>query len=70
MTESNLLGYARKSNNGKALKLNISVDAFESSEKYSSSDGKQYVSMILNINKVQDLIGGTKEVTGIVQLVS
>ena len=66
--ESKLVGYLRKSNNGGALKLSLDVDALEDAERY-ESNGREYISLIANLEKVEEIIDGSREVTSICYLV-
>lgn len=63
------MGYVRRSNNGGALKVSVSEDAFEKAQRYQTQDGKSYVGMIINLNKLRNLLAGEQEVTNISQLV-
>ena len=69
MAESKLVGYLRKSKGGCALNLSIDAQAFSEAEKFSSRDGREFVSLITNIPKVEEIISGDREVTSICQLV-
>ncbi len=66
--QSELIGYVRKSRNNGALKISISVEAFESAERYLSQDGKEYVGLVMHIGKVQEIMDGTRDVTSVCQL--
>jgi len=65
---SKLVGYMRKSTTGGALKMSISAEAFAEAQKYSAKDGNQYVNLILNLAKVQEVICGDRAVTSVCQL--
>jgi hypothetical protein len=67
--ESKLVGYARKSKNGGALKLNLDYEAIKRSEKYTTQDGRKYVALIANLSKLEEIIDGTREVTSVCQLI-
>ena len=67
--ESKLVGYIRKSNDGGALKMNLDVDALEDAERYETQGGREYISLIANVNKVEEIINGDREVTSICYLV-
>ena len=69
VVESRLMGFVRRSRNGGAIKLSIARDAFSSAERYQASDGTEYVGMIINLNKLRNLLTGEQEVTAISQLV-
>ena len=68
--ESKLIGYVRKSNNGNALKLNISAEAFEEAQRYTTQDGKEYVNLITNLEKIKEIIDEQREVTSISQILN
>ena len=67
-TETKLMGFVRRSNNGGALKLSVNQKAFEGAEKYVTSDGTEYVGMIINLNRLRNILNGEQEVTSISQL--
>ena len=46
--KTNLVGYVRKSNAGGAVKVSINTDAFTECETYVTSDGQEYVPLIIN----------------------
>lgn len=68
--ESKLIGYVRKSNNGNALKLSISTEAFEEAQRYTTQDGKEYVNLITNLEKIKEIIDDQREVTSISQILN
>ena len=63
MTESRLLGYVRKNKDG--LKVSISETAFSQAPRYESATGERYVGMVINLNKLRDLLSGEREVTSV-----
>ena len=63
-----MIGYVRKSNNGGALRMSIDYEAFESAEKYKTQDGREYVSLVANLDKITEIIEGDREVTSLCQL--
>ena len=69
MAESQLIGYVRKSNGGGALKLSVDAEAFDKAERFSTKDGREYVQLITNIPKIQEIISGEREVTSLCQLI-
>ena len=69
MNKSMLVGYIRKSKAGGALKLSIDAEAFKKAEQYASADGRQFVQLIVNADKVGQIISGEREVTSVCQLV-
>ena len=70
MTKSELLGYVRRSNNGKALKISVNAEAFNNAERYTTSDGQEYVAMVIRLDKIYELIEGQKDVTNITQILN
>ena len=69
MTESLLVGFVRKSNAGNALKLNLDVSALNGAAKVAGKDGKEYISLIINLAKIKAIIADEHEVTSVCQLV-
>ena len=68
MTVINHLGYIRRSRRGKAVKLDISLEAFLMAKRYTTKDGKEWVNMIIPIGKLLDVLEGKLEVAGINQI--
>lgn len=66
--ENTLVGYVRKSKAGKALRLSVDIEAFNAAEHYESNDGRKFVSLIVNLDKVEQIISGDREVTSLVQI--
>lgn len=66
MTESKLLGYARRTNGGSAIKISISETAFSKAPKYESLSGEKYVGMVIDLNKLRSLLCGEREVISVV----
>ena len=64
---SDLVGYMRKSESGKALKMVIGVEAFLEAERFEGEDGYEYVELIMKSERVKDIIAGEKEVTSVVR---
>ena len=69
MVESQLVGYVRKSRNGGALRMSIDAEAFAKAERYKSQDGREFVGLIANIDKINQILEGDREVTSLCQLV-
>jgi hypothetical protein len=67
-TKSQLVGYVRKSKSGGSLNMSIDAEAFARAEKFSGKDGRQFVSLIANANKVSQILVGDREVTSLCQL--
>ena len=51
-----LVGYVRKSNAKYALKLSISKQALEECEIYTTSDGQQYISLVIGISQIEKVL--------------
>ena len=64
----NHLGFLRRSRRGKALKLDISVQAFLLAKRYVTKDGREWVNMMVPIEKLLDVLEGKVEVAGINQI--
>lgn len=67
-TKSTLVGYARKSNAGGAIKLSINTSAFADCATYVTSDGQAYVPLIIPINALQRVLNGERAVTTVTQI--
>ncbi len=62
---STLIGFARKSNAGRAVKLSINTSAFQDCATYVTSDGQTYVQLIVSLNALNGVIDGSRSVTAI-----
>jgi hypothetical protein len=69
MVESELIGYARKSKAGGAIRLSLIKEQLDNAETYESKDGTVFVPLLINVDNVQKLIAGDKEVTSVSQIV-
>ena len=67
--KSNLVGYVRRSNAGGAIKVSINNDAFAECETYVTSDGKEYVPLVISLNALNKVLIGERVVTTISQIV-
>ncbi len=63
--ESKLVGYLRKSESGLTLKMGLDVEALVDAERYETKDGREYISLMVNTGKVEEILDGIREVTGI-----
>ena len=70
MVKSELMGYVRRSNNGKALKISINTEAFNKAERYQTQDGQEFVAMVIRLDTIYQLIEGQKDVTNITQILN
>ena len=68
-SKTNLVGYVRKSNAGGAVKVSINTDAFTECETYVTSDGQEYVPLIISVNALNKVLDGERVVTTISQMV-
>ncbi len=66
--KSNLVGYLRRSNAGGAIKVSINSDAFSDCETYVTSDGQQYVPLVISLNALNKVLNGERVVTTISQI--
>ena len=62
---STLVGFARKSNAGRAVKLSINTSSFQDCATYVTSDGQTYVQLIVSLNALEGIIDGSRAVTSI-----
>jgi|TARA_B100001996_G_scaffold74641_1_gene55069 hypothetical protein len=67
--KTNLVGYVRKSNAGGAVKVSINTDAFTECQTYVTSDGQEYVPLIISVNALNKVLDGERVVTTISQMV-
>ena len=62
---STLVGFIRKSNAGRAVKLSINTSSFQDCATYVTSDGQTYVQLIVSLNALTGIIDGSRAVTSI-----
>ncbi len=67
-TNNMLVGFVRKSNAGRAVKLSINTSSFQDCETYVTSDGQTYVQLVISLNALSGVIEGSRAVTSINQL--
>ena len=60
--KSNLVGYVRRSNAGGAIKVSINNDAFAECETYVTSDGQEYVPLVISLNALNKVLIGERVV--------
>ena len=68
-SKSNLVGYVRRSNAGGAIKVSINGDAFSDCETYVTSDGREYVPLVISLNALNKVLNGERVVTTISQII-
>ncbi len=66
--KSNLVGYVRRSKAGGAIKVSINSDAFSDCETYVTSDGQEYVPLVISLNALNKVLNGERVVTTISQI--
>ena len=66
--KSNLVGYVRRSNAGGAIKVSINSDAFADCDTYVTSDGQEYVPLVISLNALNKVLSGERVVTTISQI--
>ncbi len=64
-TNSMLVGFIRKSNAGRAVKLSINTSSFQDCATYVTSDGQTYVQLVISLNALNGIIEGSRAVTSI-----
>ena len=64
-TNNILVGFVRKTNAGKALKLSINTSSFADCATYVTSDGQTYVQLVVSLNSISSVIEGNRAVTAI-----
>jgi len=67
MDENLLVGYIRKANEGRYLKLSINAQSFKDCEIYTTSDGQQWISLKMVSSNVRKVMEGQRAVTTIYQ---
>ncbi len=68
LTVINHIGFMRRSRRGRALKLDISLEAFLLARRYTTKDGKEWVHMMVPIDRLLDVLEGKAEYAGINQI--
>ena len=68
-SKSNLVGYVRRSNAGGAIKVSINSDAFSDCETYVTSDGQEYVPLVISLSALNKVLNGERVVTTISQII-
>jgi hypothetical protein len=68
MESSLLVGYVRKSNAGRTVKVSINLESIKDCEYYTTSDGQQYISLVISMNALRRVLDGERAVTTISQL--
>ena len=67
--KSNLVGYVRKSNAGGAIKVSINSDVLSDCNTYVTSDGQEYIPLVISLNALNKVLNGERVVTTISQIV-
>jgi hypothetical protein len=62
---STLVGFVRKSNAGRAVKLSINTSSFQDCATYVTSDGQTYVQLVVSLNALTGIMDGSRAVTSI-----
>ena len=63
--KSTLVGFVRKSNAGRAVKLSINTSSFQDCATYVTSDGQTYVQLVISLNALNGILDGSRAVTSI-----
>lgn len=69
VSTSRLVGYIRKMNEGRAIRLSIDKTAFDEAQTFKGSDGREFVQLVADIPKIEEIIAGEREVTSLCQIV-
>ena len=64
-----LIGYARKANAGGAIKLSINTKALLDCTPYFTSDGQEYMPLVISLSALRRVMDGERAVTTISQLI-
>ena len=59
----------RKSNAGGAIKVSINSDALSDCNTYVTSDGQEYIPLVISLNALNKVLNGERVVTTISQIV-
>ena len=68
ITDIHLCGYVRKGISENTLRINLSWEALMDAERYVGKDGKEYVSLVANSERIKHIINDEKEVTSVTQI--
>ena len=63
-----LVGYVRKANEGAAIKLSINKQALLDCNTYTTSDGQEYIPLVISLSALRRVIEGERAVTTVSQL--
>ena len=61
MTKNTLVGFVRKSKNGRGLRLSISRETVADLDGYTSRNGEEYVPLVVSLEKLMDLISEQRD---------
>ena len=64
-----LIGYVRKANAGGAIKISINKGAFEECTSHITSDGQEYIPLVISLHALRKVIDGERAVTTVSQLI-
>jgi len=68
-TTSKMIGFVRKTKSGKGLRVNLSKEALDNAETYDTSKGETFISLVINLDGVMELISEEREFITVNQLV-
>jgi len=63
-----LVGYVRKTDNGK-MKVSLNTNALKDCTTYTTSDGQQYVVLVMLTSAIQKIINGERAVSTLSQII-
>lgn len=68
-TTSKLIGFVRKTKSGKGLRLNLSKEALDNAETYATSKGEVFISVVVSLDGVMELISEEREFITVNQVI-
>lgn len=70
MSKIDLVGYVRKdSKNSNDMKITLSVKALDIAQRHLSQDGEECITVVARIDKIQEIIDVSRDVTSVIQIV-
>ena len=66
--QTELVGYVRKDKNGQHLRIHLSAEVMDALGRYESRDGYKYIALVVNANKVEEILDGERDVTSVVSV--
>ncbi|PKK86076.1 MAG: hypothetical protein CVT48_02710 [Thermoplasmata archaeon HGW-Thermoplasmata-1] len=67
--KAKLVGYARSTKSGNAVRISIEENAFGEAKKYETKDGKRYAGFIINLERLKAAMNGERGYAEISELI-